>query len=134
MDAATTTGQITIGQSGIVTAPLGVGTWAWGERRFWGYGKGYGREDVAAAFRASVAAGLTLFDTAEIYGFGRSERILGEALGDDRDRVVLASKIFPIAPFPAMIRSGWPAPRGGCGCSGCRSTRCTSRIRSSPTR
>jgi len=48
--------------------------------------------------------GVTLFDTAEAYGFGASERILGEALGADRDRVVVASKLFPVAPFPPMIR------------------------------
>jgi aryl-alcohol dehydrogenase-like predicted oxidoreductase len=77
METATTTGQITIGQGGIATAPLGVGTWAWGDSRLWGYGKGYGREDLTRAFEASVAAGVTLFDTAEIYGRGESERILG---------------------------------------------------------
>ena len=47
---------------------------------------------------------MTLFDTAEAYGFGNSERILGEALGADRERVVVASKVFPLAPFPPMIR------------------------------
>jgi aryl-alcohol dehydrogenase-like predicted oxidoreductase len=47
---------------------------------------------------------VTLFDTTEVYGFGRSERILGQVLDADRDRVVLASKVFPVAPFPAVIR------------------------------
>lgn len=46
--AMQTTPPITLGQSGIGTAPLGVGTWAWGEERFWGYGQTYGRDDVAA--------------------------------------------------------------------------------------
>lgn len=45
-----------------------------------------------------------LFDTAEVYGFGRSERILTEALGADRSEVVAASKGLPVAPFPAVIR------------------------------
>ena len=44
------------------------------------------------------------FDTAEIYGLGKSERILGEALGDERAEVAVASKIFPVAPFPAVIK------------------------------
>jgi aryl-alcohol dehydrogenase-like predicted oxidoreductase len=48
--------------------------------------------------------GVTLFDTAEAYGFGKSERILAEALGTDRNAVVVATKIFPIAPFPAIVR------------------------------
>jgi aryl-alcohol dehydrogenase-like predicted oxidoreductase len=47
---------------------------------------------------------VTLFDTAEIYGFGRSERILAEALGADRGHVVVASKLFPVAPFPPVVR------------------------------
>ena len=48
----------------------------------------------------ALALGVTLFDTAEVYGFGKSERILGEALGDERASVAVASKIFPVAPFP----------------------------------
>ena len=63
---------------GITMAPLGVGAWPWGSRFYWGYGKSFGEDDVrAAAFRASLAAGVTMFDTAELYGRGESERILG---------------------------------------------------------
>jgi aryl-alcohol dehydrogenase-like predicted oxidoreductase len=40
-----------------------------------------------------LALGVTLFDTAEIYGFGKSERVLGEALGDKRTAVAVANKI-----------------------------------------
>ncbi len=47
---------------------LGIGTWAWGDRLFWGYGDRYGEAEVEAAFRAAVEAGVTLFDTAEVYG------------------------------------------------------------------
>src|SRR5256885_1946938 len=97
VEAVTTTETITIGRSGITTAPLGVGTWAWGDRRLWGYGKGYGRADIAAAFRASVAAGVTLFDTAEIYGKGESERILGELVRESGAPVIVATKF---APYP----------------------------------
>ncbi len=39
-----------------------------------------------------------------MYGFGKSEQILGDALGADRGEVVVASKVFPVAPFPAVIR------------------------------
>ena len=49
------------GPSGL---PLGVGTWAWGDRGYWGYGRDYQQADVEAAYAASRAAGLTLFDTA----------------------------------------------------------------------
>ncbi len=55
--------------------------------------------------RRARALGVALFDTAEIYGLGKSERILGEALGDERSEVAVASKIFPVAPFPAVIKA-----------------------------
>jgi len=83
---------------------VGLGTWQFGSRE-WGYG-----EDYAAGVAIEIVArarelGVTLFDTAEIYGFGRSERILARALGADRDQVVVASKVFPVAPFPAVVRN-----------------------------
>jgi aryl-alcohol dehydrogenase-like predicted oxidoreductase len=57
---------------------MGVGTWQWGDTFIWQYGRGYSAEEVRAAFKAALAAGLTFFDTAEVYGFGRPERFLGE--------------------------------------------------------
>src|SRR5690606_41943465 len=48
--------------------------------------------------------GVTLFDTAEIYGFGKSERILGKALGGDRSSVTVATKVTPVAPVPGLVR------------------------------
>jgi aryl-alcohol dehydrogenase-like predicted oxidoreductase len=78
---------------------VGLGTWQFGSRE-WGYGETYAARDIVAR---ALELGVTLFDTAEIYGFGSSERILGEALGADRGRVVVASKVFPIAPFPAVV-------------------------------
>jgi len=56
-----------------------------------------------AIVRRALALGVTLFDTAEIYGFGRSERILGGALGDDRESVFLATKIFPVLPVAPVV-------------------------------
>ena len=53
--------------------------------------------------RRALELGVTLFDTAEIYGFGRSERILGEALGEDRESVFLATKIFPLLPVAPVV-------------------------------
>ena len=83
---------------------VGLGTWQFGSTE-WGYGAGYAGEEARLIVRRALELGVTFFDTAEIYGFGRSERILAEALGDDRDRVVVASKIFPLAPFPPVVRS-----------------------------
>src|ERR1700710_560350 len=85
---------------------IGLGTWQFGSRE-WGYGEDYASGMAGNIVRRARELGVTLFDTAEIYGFGRSERILGEALGEDRSSVVLASKIFPVAPFPAVVRQRW---------------------------
>lgn len=81
---------------------IGLGTWQFGSRE-WGYGREYERR-AADIVRRAVDLGVTLFDTAEIYGLGRSERILGAALGENRSKVVLASKIFPVLPTPAVVR------------------------------
>ena len=62
------------------------------------------RVPPATSCSAPAHLGVTLFDTAEIYGLGKSERILGEALGDERAEVAVASKIFPIAPFPPVVK------------------------------
>ena len=89
--------QITLGPGGAAVAPLGVGTWAWGERRLWSYGRDYGPAELAEAFDASVAGGVTLFDTAEIYGKGESERLLGGFARASATPIVVATKI---APYP----------------------------------
>jgi aryl-alcohol dehydrogenase-like predicted oxidoreductase len=93
---------------------IGLGTWQFGSRE-WGYGDAYAGGMAGDIVRRARELGVTLFDTAEIYGFGRSERILGEALGEDRAEVVVASKIFPIAPFPTVVRQRWAASAGRLG-------------------
>jgi aryl-alcohol dehydrogenase-like predicted oxidoreductase len=82
---------------------VGLGTWQFGSRE-WGYGEGYSSGTAVEIVARARELGVTLFDTAEVYGFGKSERILARALGADREQVVLASKIFPVAPFPAVVR------------------------------
>ena len=87
---------------------IGLGTWQFGSRE-WGYGESYANQEARAIVRRALELGVTLFDTAEIYGFGRSERILGGALGEDRESVFLATKIFPAR----AGRPGRRAARGG---------------------
>src|SRR3978361_615262 len=82
---------------------VGLGTWQFGSRE-WGYGDDYASGPAREIVRRALELGVTLFDTAEVYGFGKSERILSDALGDQRDQVVVASKIFPVAPVPAVVR------------------------------
>jgi aryl-alcohol dehydrogenase-like predicted oxidoreductase len=81
---------------------IGLGTWQFGSRE-WGYGDSYAGSEAKAIVRRALGLGVTLFDTAEIYGFGRSERILGEALGDDLESVFLATKILPVMPVAPVV-------------------------------
>jgi len=80
---------------------IGVGTWQFGSRE-WGYGPVYAGKIAGDIVRRALELGVNLVDTAEVYGFGHSERIVGEAIRDRRDRVFLATKIFPIG-LPFMM-------------------------------
>lgn len=91
-----------LGGSDVAIADMGVGTWAWGDKRVWGMG-GYDtsltERTITEAFETSIDAGVTLFDTAEAYGDGESERIIGRLLAQDPERarnVVIASKFMPV--------------------------------------
>ena len=75
---------------------LGIGTWAWGDNLFWGYGSNYGEKEVREAFDAALAAGATFFDTAEVYGLGESEKLIGKFLKQTSQPVQLATKYFPL--------------------------------------
>ena len=78
---------------------LGQGTWYIGDDR-------NRRAEEIAALRLGVDLGMTLIDTAEMYGDGRSESLVGEAIAGARDRVFLVSKVLPSnASRKAMARS-----------------------------
>jgi aryl-alcohol dehydrogenase-like predicted oxidoreductase len=87
---------IPLGPTGLRVSPLGVGAWSWGDRLVWGYGRDHSQADVAAAFWASVRAGITFFDTAEVYGRGASERLLGQLARGCDTPLVIASKYAPL--------------------------------------
>ncbi|MFG3022589.1 aldo/keto reductase [Streptomyces sp. NPDC048254] len=95
MDSYSTTR--TLGRSGIEVSALGFGCWAiggeWqdGTGQPLGWGKVDDEESVRAVHRA-LDLGVTFFDTADTYGTGHSERVLGRALGKRRDEVVVATK------------------------------------------
>ena len=81
---------------------IGLGTWQFGAKE-WGYGEDYARQQAGAIVQRALDLGVTLFDSAEMYGFGRSERILGEALGDRRESAFLATKLFPALPLAPVV-------------------------------
>ncbi len=85
-----------LGRSGIQVSALGLGCWAIGGP-FWkgDVPVGWSHVDDAESIRAihrAIELGVNLFDTADIYGCGHSERVLGQALAGRRDRVVVATK------------------------------------------
>lgn len=74
---------------------MGLGAWQWGDRLVWQYGHGYGEEEVRQAFLASLNEGVRFVDTAEIYGNGRSERLLGQFMKATDQPVLIATKYLP---------------------------------------
>lgn len=75
---------------------MGLGAWQWGDRIVWQYGHGYGAEEVRQAFQVSANEGIRFVDTAEIYGNGRSERLLGQFLKETDQPILVATKFFPL--------------------------------------
>lgn len=104
MTTSTDFQNITLGPDGPTVPALGIGTWSWGDSLFWDYGRGYSDEEVREAFNQALDAGLRLFDTAEIYGFGQSEQLLGQFMQqrsqepshDSSRAAVIATKYFPL--------------------------------------
>ena len=89
---------IPLGQTDLRVSPLGLGVWQWGDTMMWGYGKSYGDADLKPVYEATLAAGVNFIDTAEMYGRGRSERVVGQFMRETntRDQIVLATKFAPV--------------------------------------
>lgn len=86
----------TLGKNGPTVPPLCLGTWAWGDTLFWNYGSNYGAAEVEAAFKAALEAGVSFFDTAEVYGNGLSEELLGKFMQQTEQPVQVATKYGPM--------------------------------------
>ena len=97
---------------------IGLGTWQFGSRE-WGYGDAYSSQDAERIVARAVDLGITLFDTAEAYGFGRSERILGAALAacGALEESFIATKLFPVLPIAPIVGQRGRASAGRLGVS-----------------
>jgi aryl-alcohol dehydrogenase-like predicted oxidoreductase len=94
---------------------IGLGTWQFGAKE-WGYGQDYANQQARDIVRRALELGVTLFDTAEMYGFGRSERILGEALRQQPESpAFLATKLFPVLPLAPVVEQRAVASAGRLG-------------------
>ena len=91
----------TLGQSGLTVSALGLGCMGMSH----GYGPPKDRQQMIALLREAVDRGITLFDTAEIYGPFTNEELVGEALAPVRDQVVIATK-FGFQVWPHAERDG----------------------------
>jgi aryl-alcohol dehydrogenase-like predicted oxidoreductase len=95
--------RVSLGKTGVMVPPLGIGAWSWGDRMLWGFGKGYDESDIRAAFEACLQAGINFYDTAEVYGLGQSEKMIGRFLQTKERPVQIATKFFP---FPFRLTKG----------------------------
>ena len=83
---------------------IGLGCWQFGEKG-WGYGQEYGPQDSIDIIKRALELGITFLDTAELYGSGTSESLVGSALKEWPGEVFLATKFLPILPLPAVMVS-----------------------------
>ena len=83
--------QIEIGGAGVTSSRIALGTWAIGG---WMWGGSDAQQSIAT-IQSAIDRGITMIDTAPVYGFGRSEEIVGQALahGGRRGRVLIATKV-----------------------------------------
>jgi len=87
---------------GLRLSVIGLGTWQFGSLE-WRYGSTYASDTAPEIVRRAIELGVNLIDTAEIYGFGRSERIVGEAIRGQRDGLVIATKLVPVMPLQVVV-------------------------------
>ena len=98
--------QRKLGNTGLIVSEIGMGTWELGGRE-WG---DISETDAVNLLRYAFENGVTYYDTADQYGGGRSERLLGEAFSALGDRVVIATKLGYELDSDGWISHGWEHP------------------------
>ena len=88
--------------AGVRVSKIGLGCWQFGSRE-WGYGRDYAHDEAIRITNKALDLGINLIDTAEIYGFGQSERIVGRAITGRRDEAFVATKIWPLMPVAPIV-------------------------------
>jgi aryl-alcohol dehydrogenase-like predicted oxidoreductase len=90
--------------AGARVSAIGLGTWQFGSAE-WGYGVEYASTEAVRIVERALDLGINLIDSAEVYAFGQSERIVGAALGERRDEAFVATKIFPVVPVARVVEA-----------------------------
>ena len=98
--------QRRLGNTGLIVSEIGMGTWELGGRE-WG---DIGETDAVDLLRYAFESGVTYYDTADQYGGGRAERLLGEAFSALGNRVVIATKLGYELDSDGWISHGWEHP------------------------
>ncbi len=87
---------------GVRLSVVGLGTWQFGSFE-WGYGRAFAEGEALRITQRALDLGINLIDTAEVYGFGRSERAVGQAISGRRDEAFIATKVAPAVPFDPVV-------------------------------
>ena len=98
--------QRRLGNTGLIVSEIGMGTWELGGRE-WG---DIGETDAVDLLRYAFENGVTYYDTADQYGGGRAEQLLGEAFSALGDRVIIATKLGYELDSDGWISHGWERP------------------------
>jgi aryl-alcohol dehydrogenase-like predicted oxidoreductase len=88
--------------AGVRLSVIGLGTWQFGSAE-WGYGRAFAEGEALRITQRALDLGINLIDTAEIYGFGRSERAVGQAIAGRRQEAFVATKVAPAVPFDPIV-------------------------------
>lgn len=88
--------RVELGRSGLKVPRAMIGCWAWGDEKYWSYDTAQA-PDLVDAFTVACAGGIDAFDTAEVYGDGASEKILG-FFADKHDRPITIATKFGLLP------------------------------------
>lgn len=103
-----------VNAGGVRLSAIGLGTWQFGSRE-WGYGDAYAEGTAVEITQRALDLGINLIDTAEIYAFGRSERIVGRAIAARRGAAFVATKVFPVLPMAPVVEQRGRASAGRLG-------------------
>lgn len=83
-----------LGRTGLKISQIGIGSWQIGSK-YWGWGSEYSEQETIMAVKKAIELGINFIDTAEMYGDGESERVIGKAIKNLRENVVIATKVWP---------------------------------------